>query len=211
MNQSDPKKMILRRLVMVGVVALVVVGALLLFRFSRPLPIPELATVPEYPRAELHLRDGRLYRDVETNAFTGWMLEHYEDGALRSRSAISNGLLHGLSEGWYTNGQMQVSESFRDGISHGLRAKWSASGAKLSEGHIVEGKFDGPFRKWHENGMLAEQVEFTDGQPVGVSLAYFPSGFLKARVRLQAGAVAEQQFWQDGEADKLVAGQEQTP
>ena len=67
---------------------------------------------------------------------------------------------------------------------------------------LQNGRFEGPPRKWHENGVLAERIEFINGQPAGVSLAYFPSGFLKARARLEAGKVVEEQFWKDGEADK---------
>lgn len=211
MRSSGPARKNFRRLLLAGAVALLAVGALLFFRPSLPpLPVPETA-LPQYPRAELQLRDGRLHRLAETNAFTGWMVEHYEDGALRSRSALSNGLLHGLSEGWHTNGQLQVTETFREGVSHGLRSKWHPSGSKLSEGQIVDGKFNGVFRKWHENGVLAEQLEFVNGQPAGLSLAYFPSGSLKARVTLKAGQVAEQQFWKDGESNELVVAREQTP
>jgi antitoxin component YwqK of YwqJK toxin-antitoxin module len=153
----------------------------------------------EVSRTNLVLDEGRLHRAGQPGMFTGFMVEHSASGALRSRSAISNGLLHGLSEGWYTNGQLQVTEHFREGVSHGLRTKWAASGAKISEASIVDGKLHGTFRRWHENGVLSEQVEFVAGQPQGTSLAYFPSGFLKARVTLLDGKPADQAFWRDGE------------
>jgi len=155
----------------------------------------------ELLRAELNLLNGRLHRLGDTNAFSGLMIERYPDGVLQSRTAVVEGLLHGLSEGWFTNGLLQVREQFTRGVSHGLRAKWYPSGKRLSEARIVDGRFEGTFRKWHENGPLAEQIEFNNGQPAGVSLAYFRSGFLKARARLEAGKVVEQQFWKDGEAD----------
>ena len=165
----------------------------------------------EVLRSELIRRDGRLCRVGDSNAFSGLMIERYSDGALRSRSMIYEGLLHGLSEGWFTNGQLQVTERFKHGVSHGLRTKWYPSGRKLSEANIVEGQFNGPFRKWHENGVLAEQVEFIDGQPVGVSLAYFPSGTIKARARLESGKIMEQRFWKDGESDEKLLAQDRTP
>jgi len=178
---------------------------------------PKRATQPaseeprEVPRSELILRDGRLCRVGESNSFSGLMIERYSDGALRSRSMIYEGLLHGLSEGWFTNGQLQVTEHFKHGFSHGLRTKWYSSGRRLSEANIVEGKFNGLYRKWHENGVPAERVEFASGQPVGVSLAYFPSGFLKSRARLEAAKVVEQNFWKDGESDEKLLAQDRTP
>lgn len=162
----------------------------------------------EAPRTELKLQNGRLYRLGSANSFSGLMIERYPDGALQSRTAVVEGLLQGLSEGWLTNGQLHVTEHFNGGVSHGLRTKWYPSGKKLSEAHIVDGQFEGVFRKWHENGVLAEQIQFINGQPAGVSQAWFQSGFLKARARLEAGKVVEQQFWKDGEADKTLSEQE---
>ena len=165
----------------------------------------------EVLRSELILRAGHLCRAGDSNAFSGLMIERYSDGALRSRSMICEGLLHGLSEGWFTNRQLQVTEYFKHGISHGLRTKWYPSGRKLSEANIVDGQLNGPFRKWHENGVLSERVEFTNSRPVGVSLAYFPSGFLKSRARLEATQVVEQNFWRDGESDERLLAQDRMP
>jgi len=153
----------------------------------------------ELSRTNLVLEEGRLRQPGSVTPFTGFMVEHHVNGSLRSRSAVSNGVLHGLSQGWFTNGQMQVSETFKEGVSHGLRTKWSADGAKLSEASIVDGKIHGTFRKWHPNGALAEQAEFVADKPEGLSVAYFPSGYLKARVVMKDGKPAEQTFWKDGE------------
>jgi antitoxin component YwqK of YwqJK toxin-antitoxin module len=154
----------------------------------------------EVPRTQLELQSARLYQIGATNPFSGFMVERYPDGALRSRSAVTNGLLQGLSEGWHTNGQRQVSEQFKNGVSHGARAKWYASGIKCSEAGILDGKLHGLFRRWHEDGTLAEEVEFVAGQPEGASLAYFPNGALKARVVMHAGKITEEKFVSDDTA-----------
>ena len=76
------------------------------------------------------------------------MLEHYADGALRSRSAVTNGLRLDLR---------------------------SKDGAKLSEATIVDGKLHGPFRRWHPNGELAEDVPLKEGHPDGLAKATSPA------------------------------------
>ena len=166
---------------------------------KRPDPSPTgTAGLPaplELLRSELELVGKQLHRAGDTNAFTGLMLDRYPGGSLQSRSMVSNGLLHGLSEGWHTNGQMQVSEQFKEGVSHGLRTKWHSNGTKLSEVPIVDGKLQGTFRRWSEKGALLEQVEFVEGQPDGVALAYFESGAMKSRTTLKSGSVVEQQSW----------------
>ena len=155
--------------------------------------------MPEVSRAALEVKDGRLHQIGFATPFTGWMMETYPDGSQQSRSSISNGLLHGLSEGRYTNGLVQITEQFHQGVSHGVRTKHRADGSKLSESTIVEGVLHGLFRRWHPNGALAEEVLMKDGKPDGPSLAYFPSGFLKARVLMSNGIVVEETRWKDGE------------
>ena len=185
----------------------VAVGALLFFiRPTKPVRVvaPLPATV-EVLRAGLELRSARLYRIGASNTFNGWMVEAHQDGTPRSRSAITNGQLHGWSQGWHTNGQLQVTECFVEGVSQGSRTKWSAAGVKLSEAAIVNGQLHGTYRRWHENGALAEQVEFSAGQPEGVSLAWFESGFLKARAASRAGQVIQQERWKDGEMNASSA------
>lgn len=145
------------------------------------------------------MRGGRWYAPEQTNAFTGLLLDTYDDGAAKSRSTVSNGWLHGLSQGWHTNGQHQVEEHFVAGTSHGLRTKWHPNGQKLSEVTIGSGNLQGTFRSWHENGGRAEEVELKDNQPDGLSRSWFPSGFLKSQVMLRNAKVIDQKFWKDGE------------
>jgi len=145
----------------------------------------------------LELRDGVLLD--QGKPFTGFVLEHHDDGSLKSRSSVSNGLLEGLSQGWHANGKLQVSETYVRGISHGIRTKYHESGAKLSTVEVVHGQTQGIFERWFENGRLSERVELTNGVPHGESLAFHPDGSLKARVRMNQGEVVENRFWAPGE------------
>lgn len=186
---------------MVLVALVVAVGAVALFKFFVP-PGPVIAPNAgpvEVARTNLVLESGRLRFAGTTNVFAGHMFEHYASGAQRSRTAVTNGLLHGLSQGWFTNGQLQVEENFREGVSHGTRTKWYSSGVKESEAVIVNGVLQGTYSRWHENGAPSEQVEMVGGRPEGLSLAWFPSRCLRARVLTKDGKVVERTFWKDGE------------
>lgn len=193
---TSPRALLVLSLVAAGII----LGTWLLRRPPAPVPnVPPPTTQPEVARTNLTFADGRLRVPSDNTPFTGFILEHFPNGTLRSRSAVSNGLLQGLSEGWYTNAQLQISEHFKDGVSHGLRTKWYASGKKQSEAAIVDGKLHGTFRKWHENEALSEQAEFVQDRPEGLSMSYYPSGYLKARVLMREGKAVEQTFWKDGE------------
>jgi antitoxin component YwqK of YwqJK toxin-antitoxin module len=160
---------------------------------SRPIPAKETA------RRDLVQKDGRWYRQGQTNPFTGCMIDHYPGGALLSRCQVSNGLLNGVSECWYTNGQIQAREHFKDGVSNGQREKWHENGRLLSQAEIAEGKVTGTFRSWHTNGQLSEQIEMKLGKPDGIAWAYYPSGFVKAETTVRDGQILNRKSWKDGE------------
>lgn len=159
----------------------------------------------EVERSALVLREGKLCLTNKGIPFSGFLVQHYPGGQLQSRSALKDGLLEGVSQGFYTNGVMQVSEHFKQGTSHGKREKWFPGGAKMSEALIENGKLVGEFRRWHENGHLAEEVHMSAGVPNGNSSAWYPSGYIKAEARHENGILLTQKFWKDGEGARLPA------
>lgn len=185
--------------VALATLAVVALGAAVLFLRSHPRVAPAESPWPEVTRAALEQREGRWYERERTSAFTGWLVERDGEGRTLARSAISNGVPNGVSEGWYPNGQLQIREHFVAGVSHGQRERWHPSGQRQSEATIERGQVVGTFRRWHENGQLAEQIEMKAGQPDGVAMAYFPSGFVKAETVTEAGRIIRQSSWADGE------------
>ncbi len=176
-----------------GLVALAVVMATVWL--MSPKPVEEMTM----PVVELERVEGRLMVRGQTNRpYTGWMTEHDANGILKSRSHVVDGVLDGLSEGWYTNGVVQVREYFVAGVADGLVTRWHANGSKLSEGTARQGRLEGVFRRWHDNGKLAEEVNLRSGVAHGISKAWFPSGNQKAEVQLEDGKVVQKQFWEDG-------------
>ncbi|MBM3824694.1 MAG: toxin-antitoxin system YwqK family antitoxin [Verrucomicrobia bacterium] len=161
------------------------------------LPAPVL---PELDRAALVLENRRLRQTNATGPFTGWMTTFYPGGTLQSRSFVSNGVLHGVSQGWFTNGVLQIVEQFENGVSHGTRVKYFDSGATQSVGQIQQGKMEGAFVRYHEQGGIAERISLSNGLPHGDSFAYHPNGRIKARAKLDQGQVVESQnFNEQGE------------
>ena len=105
------------------IVAVVAAGVCALFWITRKSNVVAIreSAVPEVILSSLTRTDARLCRTNETQPFTGFAIEKHRDGTLKSRSMIVNGLLHGLSEGWFTNGQTQVTENFTNGVSWPIR------------------------------------------------------------------------------------------
>jgi len=165
----------------------------------RPGPTVMVKAPPVVVRTNLVFATGHWYELPKANLFTGWMVEFHPSGIMSTRVAVSNGLLNGVSEGYYTNGQVQIREYYKDSVADGRRQKWYENGQQKSEALIVAGKLEGNYRSWHENGQLAEQFEMKQGNPEGEAWAYYVSGFAKAKTSVRAGEVLTQTSWADGE------------
>lgn len=149
-------------------------------------------------RFRLENKAGQFFRPGSIVPFTGWLTEHAPDGAMRLKTAVLDGRLHGLSEGWATNGTLELRESFHRGLPHGLRMTWHANGQKRSEGRVIFGQQQGVYRQWTETGALAAEADFKNGKPHGLSRAWHPSGCLKAEALMNHGEVVTRHFYPDG-------------
>ena len=170
-----------------GLLALILVG--MWIGVSRR--APELVPSLERSRAELDLRSGRLYFQGQSNLFTGYLVERYPGGELQSRSAISNGLMQGVSEGWYTNGVLALRESFMEGKSHGMRTKWDMNSIRISETSIREGQVHGLHREWYTNGQIMLEVPMVDGKATGVARKWNSDASLAGQWTLSNGVVVD--------------------
>jgi antitoxin component YwqK of YwqJK toxin-antitoxin module len=151
----------------------------------------ELVPAEQVSRNQLVLQQGRLMKTSQTNAFTGLMVEFYPDGTLQSRSAVSNGLLHGVSEGWHTNGVLAITEVFVSGTSHGTRTKWDAASNRIAETTISAGQIHGSHREWYTNGQPALEMSMVDGKAQGLARKWNPDASIAGQWVLSNGVVVQ--------------------
>ncbi len=180
-------------------VAALTVGALWEVFLWRSKSVGSTALTETVSRDLLEQRDGRFFWRGTSNAFTGWITDHFESGEVRLRSAVVDGRLHGISEGWSTNGVRNLEEDFLDGRPHGRRTTWHANGQKRSEGQLLLGQQEGLYRLWNDDGTLSTEASFAMGKPHGTSRVWYPSGFLKSEVVMDQGTLRSRQDFQDGE------------
>jgi hypothetical protein len=186
-----------RRWLLIALFALAAVAALFSMRRLAQVEAdgPALASAPRF---RLETRGGRLFRIGESMAFSGWVTDHYTNGAVRLRTGVAEGRLHGVSEGWHENGALELREHFEKGVPHGTRATWHANGQKRSEGQLVMGRQQGMYRQWDEEGRLMAEAEFAAGKPHGLSRAWHPSGCLKAEALMRHGEIEVRHVYPDG-------------
>lgn len=189
-----------RMMRLLGLSALAVAVAALAQHAARELARAEteVSAPASVARFRLEQREGKFFRAGTTASFSGWVTDHFASGAVKLRSAVQDGRLHGESTGWFTNGVIELREQFQRGLPHGLRMTWHASGQQRSEGRLIAGQQEGTYRLWHENGKLAVEAQFAAGKPHGPSRAWYPSGCLKAEAMMQQGEGLARHVYPDG-------------
>lgn len=51
--------------------------------------------------------------------FSGFAIETFPDGRLRTQMPFMRGLHDGVTRRWHPNGQLKSEQSFRNGVAHG--------------------------------------------------------------------------------------------
>ena len=178
-------------------IILILAGLFLVFGFvawhgMRQSVAPAAQAAREVGLKEIQFRENRAYFRNESNLFSGIVMDRYGDGALKSKSDFSNGVMHGLSRGWYTNGSNQIVEHFVRGVSDGIRTKLYPSGQKMSEAMVQSGQLQGVYRRWHENGLLSDEVPLSNNVPHGISRSFHADGTPNSEALMNMGVVVQQ-------------------
>ena len=91
-------------------------------------------------KTDAQQRDGLKYLPNKTKPFTGNNLCKYENGQIRSKGNMLNGLPAGKWTWWYE------------------------SGMKWQEYNHKDGKLDGKKTNWHENGQIKSEANYKNGE-----------------------------------------------
>lgn len=156
---------------------------------------PEAPVPGEINRSALVLRDGRLCLKDSGKPFTGIVFEQAAGDRRLSELTVRDGILNGLSKGWYDSGAQEVEENFVDGKSSGVRKRWHANGKLKNEATIVNGELHGPYTEWHDDGSMAARMNMVHGKGEGLCEAWYPGGAPKARVILAAGEPVTKEYF----------------
>ena len=76
--------------------------------------------------------DGRAYL-MDGIPFSGFAIETFRDGTLRTQMSLMHGRGDGVTRRWHPNGQLESEKSFRDGKPHGRHREWLADGTLKSQ------------------------------------------------------------------------------
>ncbi|MEQ9377497.1 MAG: hypothetical protein RIG68_20085 [Imperialibacter sp.] len=141
---------------------------------------------PLIPDIEVAESDETLSRDkkgrlhYEGGLFSGYLVEYYPGGTLKSKSAYSEGLLESVSYGYYPTGEVMYVRPYVKGEKHGTHTGYYPDGSLKFQYHFVTGKSAGNHQEWYQSGLLAKDLNYVDGQPFGSQKMWRPDGKIRS-------------------------------
>ncbi|MFN8357060.1 MAG: hypothetical protein U0Y10_21580 [Spirosomataceae bacterium] len=129
---------------------------------------------------------GLLY--YQGQRYSGYVVEHDQQGHLVARAGYLNGNAEGESLRWYANGRIAEHRLYRENRKTGTHEGWWENGQQRFVYEFDADKPVGTHREWYANGQLFTLMEYNaDGQPEGRQQLWFDNGKIKANYVVKAG------------------------
>lgn len=110
----------------------------------------------------LHFDNGNYLYGSEL--FNGIIIDRYENGNIKSSTAISNGKEEGWKILYYPAGTVSEKRYYHYGEKDSVHAGWWENGNPRFEYHFAAGHYEGDFKEWFESGSLYKHLHYTNGQ-----------------------------------------------
>lgn len=139
-----------------------------------PLAVPTIETSAN--DSTLHKTNGVLYRSGIP--YSGYVVEYYKNGQLKSQQPYYQGLKEGTLKTWYADGSPRSIRPYARGDKVGRHQGWWENKQPQYVLHFDAGAYHGKNREWYENGQLATTRHFQHGREEGAQQSWTANGTL---------------------------------
>ncbi len=140
-----------------------------------------LGTLGQININDLERPNGLWAKKGEKVAFTGPFVEYFENGKIRGKGELKDGLVHGLRIVYHENGNKSLERNYVYGVNNGVSIEYYPNGQVRQEVNFKNGKEDGTLKAFYENGQIKAVLNFSAGVQQGHYFEYTPDGTLKAQ------------------------------
>lgn len=134
---------------------------------------------------QLENRRGVYLQRPTFEPYTGPVVGRWEDGTVRVRGTLVDGVWDGERESYYGLGTLKARETFSHGVLDGPFEAYFRKGAPSDKGTYVDGRLDGPYESFWLR-QPAEVGEFDNGRMCGEWTRYYPQSSYGLRVESTA-------------------------
>ena len=101
------------------------------------------------------------------NSFTGVVSHYYENGNIKIKANLIDGILNGLRVAYFENGNIERKDNIINNVIEGEYEAYYENGNLKRKGYIVDGKKQGQVVSYHNNGNLEVEGVFKDDKKEG--------------------------------------------
>ena len=123
--------------------------------------------------------------------FSGFIVDYYENNALKLKMSIYQGKRHNKTEKWFPNGELMEVSYYDNGKLNGEKKVWVFGNEQIliSQLNYVSGKAHGEQRKWYSSGEIYQIMNFDNGKESGIQKAFRKNGALYANYEARDGRI----------------------
>ena len=136
--------------------------------------------------SELELVNGIL--ELKKNPFTGILISHFSNNALRSEVFYTDGKKDGSEKQWFENGKLSQERFYKKGLKSGIHSGfWNSEQLKFKYYFNDRGEYNGEVKEWYRTGQLYMSFNYENGKEKGSQRLWKVDGSIKANYEVVKG------------------------
>ncbi len=135
--------------------------------------------------SEIVVINGLLF--CNTNAFSGYVIEYFDNGQLKEKMPYFKGKREGKMESFYESGQRNEIRFFKNNKKSKTHQAWWPNGSPRFVYHLENGVFEGNCRDWYDDNSLFKDFNYKNGKEEGSQRMWNSDGSLKANYVMKKG------------------------
>lgn len=145
-----------------------------------------LTWADKIPNIELLEGDERLSRSndgkvlLDTALYSGYLMDYYPNGNLKSSKGYYEGKLEGDFTSYYPSGQIYTLRPYHLGEKHGEHLAYYENGKLKFQYTFIEGLSEGTHHMWFKNGELKMEMNYKNGKERGLQRVWRPDGKIRS-------------------------------
>ena len=114
-------------------------------------------------------------------------VDHWENGAVKSRTPLVDGRADGVAHAWFPDGRRMWARAFRNGREEGKHQGWWPNGAPKFAYAYSNGVLEGATHDWYADGTQFRIATYRHGQEEGRQRMWDADGSLRASSEVRSG------------------------
>lgn len=144
------------------------------------------------PAIAINRFDERLASDngiylLSGKAFSGHVVEYYQNKKIKSNISVYNGMLHGVARTYYPDGKINDVRSYKMNKAYGRHYGFWEDGKQKFDYTYYNDKEEGEQKQWYKSGQLYLRLHYKNDKETGLQQGWRENGKLFINYEVKDG------------------------